>query len=226
MFLAQNPAPAHVRWIIAGISIAMILFSRWFQNKFKLDRDSQMQMQMKNQELQERMKIAKAEGNQEELLRVNVELMDTMKDMSKKQFIPMCIRSAIWMGLWGILQLIFGQYDEFLSFNFIFGRKLISLYLLASLSFTAVSLLYNFIKKKLKPVDPEKDDKPVYDHIGGLKDNLQVMQETEANNNADMNNYNSAGIVQSSSANNNYSENSYDSGNNNSNKSWKNRLDD
>jgi hypothetical protein len=162
------------------------------------------------------MKIAKSEGNQEDLYKLNEEMMKIMKNMYKKQLIPMMIRSFVWIGLFGLLRLLFNDYDEFLTFNFIFGKDLFSLYLLVSLSFTAISILFKIIKKKIRPVEETEKEEPVFDQIGALK---QTYTFKESGGQQKKNNeYNSS---YTPSRNESYQESTPTNE-----KSWKNRLDE
>ena len=146
----------------------MSLLSQWFTKKYAVPAAEQMQMQMKIQDLQMRMKDAR--GDQEMMMQMNQEMMVLMKQMYKKQLIPMMLRSLIWIALFGLLQLIFKGYDQYLPFNFIFGRTMFSLYLLVSLSFSIVMILGKLILK----ANPEKhlEEEKVIDHINALDNNI------------------------------------------------------
>lgn len=167
-------APPNVIWTIAGICIAMSLFSQWFSKRFSVPREQQMETQRRTQELQARMKDAR--GDQEAMMQMNQEMMVLMKGMYKKQIIPMFIRSIIWFGLWGLLNLFFGQYDEYLPFNFVMGRTLFSLYIFVSLSFSVVMMGGKMIARKINPEKHAKKE-VIVDHINALDNNIMYTPE-------------------------------------------------
>ena len=123
MFLQETTglAPPEVIWPIVGICIVMSLLSQWFTKKYAVPASEQMQLQMKIQDLQMRMKDAR--GDQEMMMQMNQEMMVLMKLMYKKQLIPMMLRSIIWIALFGLLRLLFGGYDEYLPFGFILEEQ-------------------------------------------------------------------------------------------------------
>ena len=162
-------APPSVIYTVAAICIAMSLFSQWFSKRFSIPRAEQMETQRTIQDLQARMKDA--QGNQEAMLQMNQEMMVLMKGMYKKQIIPMMIRSGIWIGLWAILRAVFGDYTEFLPFNFVFGRTLFDLYILVSLIFSLVLMVGKLILRKLNPEKHTKKE-VVVDHINALNNNI------------------------------------------------------
>ena len=165
---ATYPPLTDFLWIIA-ISIAFSLFTRWFQKKFAISRENQMDMQMQIQDLKDQ--INDARGNQELMMQLNQEMMVLFQKMSKKQLIPTLLRSVLWFGLLGLLNLLFGGYDEYLPFNF-FQRSLFALYILVSL---AVSLVMFGIKKLIQQFRPSLDEKKeevVIDHLRALRGNI------------------------------------------------------
>ncbi|WP_371803646.1 EMC3/TMCO1 family protein [Candidatus Lokiarchaeum ossiferum] len=180
MFLQTDPtiAPPNVVWTIAGICIAMSLFSQWFSKRFSVSREQQMETQRRTQELQARMKEAR--GDQEAMMRMNQEMMELMKGMYKTQLIPMLIRSVIWFGLWGLLNLFFGDYDEYLPFNFVMGRKLFSLYIFVSLCFSVVLVGGKMIARKLNPEKHAKQE-VIVDHINALDTKIMYASENPQN---------------------------------------------
>ena len=125
-----------------------------------------MDLQMQIQDLKDQ--INNARGNQELMMQLNQEMMVLFQQMSKKQLVPMLIRSLLWFGLLGLLNLLFGQYTEFLPFPFLFGRGLFSLYLFVSLSLSLVMFGYKKLKEKMNP-PLEKKEEAVIDHIRALR---------------------------------------------------------
>ena len=119
--LLEVDAPINAIAWITVISIAFSLFTRWFQKRFAISRENQMDLQMQIQDLKDQ--INNARGNQELMMQLNQEMMVLFQQMSKKQLVPMLIRSLLWFGLLGLLNLLFGQYTVFLPFPFLFGGR-------------------------------------------------------------------------------------------------------
>ena len=178
MFIVESsPAPLEIKLIIAGISVIIYFLSRWFQKRFAMDQKGQIELQTKIQDLKDRMNEVR--GDYEQMAILNQKMMLLMREMSKKQFIPMLIRSVVWYGIFWLLKLIFAQYNEFLSFNLVFGRTLFSLYLLVTLSISLVVLIFNFIRKKIKPEDVSKKEEYIVDHLRALDQNLIINEGKE-----------------------------------------------
>ena len=81
------------------------------------------------------------------------EMMAAMKDMMKNQMLPMCLRSLLFLGIFFVLGLIYGEYTEILPFNILFfGRGWVALYLVTSLG---LSLVIFLLKKLFGKKEPE-----------------------------------------------------------------------
>ncbi len=172
-----------VIWQISFITLFMLLLSQWFQKKFSLSQESQMSMQADITDLQERMKSAK--GDTQQMQQLNAELMVVMKNMSKKQMIPMLLRSFLFFGLFGILRWVYGDYKEgLLPFKVLLGDGYLGLYFTLSLSLSLVIML---IKMAIKKLNPEKDKKKenFIDQAKVLRSNIIYAREepNEENNN-------------------------------------------
>ena len=92
--LLEVDAPINAIAWITVISIAFSLFTRWFQKRFAISRENQMDLQMQIQDLKDQ--INNARGNQELMMQLNQEMMVLFQQMSKKQLVPMLIRSLLW----------------------------------------------------------------------------------------------------------------------------------
>ncbi len=102
-----------------------------------------------------------------------------IKNTYKNQLIPMLIRSLIWFGFLGLLNLLYGEPDtDYLSFNFLFGKGIFNLFILVSLLFSILTLL---IKKLLIRMNPEKFDKEKPEKIAMLENDVNVINPTIAN---------------------------------------------
>ncbi len=175
-------------WQIMLITVVINVFSQWFTKKFSLSQESQMSMQADIKDLQDRMKYAK--GDVQQMEQLNAEMMVVMKDMSKKQMIPMFIRSLVFFGLWGLLGLIYGDWKEgLLPFKLLFGDGYAGLYITFSL---VLSLGIALVKMAIKKLNPEKVDKKenVIDHAKVLRSNIIYADEEPKDENND---YNSIG---------------------------------
>jgi len=175
-------------WQIMLITVVINILSQWFTKKFSLSQESQMNMQADIKDLQDRMKYAK--GDMQQMEQLNAEMMVVMKDMSKKQMIPMFIRSLVFFGLWGILGWIYADWKEnLLPFKVLFGNGYAGLYITFSL---LLSLGIMLVKMAIKKMNPEKDDKKenVIDQAKVLRSNIIYANEEPKDENND---YNSIG---------------------------------
>ena len=175
-------------WQILLITVVINILSQWFTKKFSLSQGSQMNMQADIKDLQDRMKYAK--GDMQQMEQLNAEMMVVMKNMSKKQMIPMLIRSLVFFGLWAILGWIYADWkDGLLPFKVLFGDGYAGLYITSSL---ILSLGIALVKMAIKKMNPEKDDKKenVIDHAKVLRSNIIYADEEPKDENDD---YNSIG---------------------------------
>ncbi|MCF2141426.1 MAG: TMCO1/EMC3 family protein [Candidatus Lokiarchaeota archaeon] len=164
-------APPEVVWQIVGISLLMVAFSQWFSHRYAVSAESQMQTQMLVQDLQDQLRIAQSENNPQLIAQINADMMKLVSEMSKKQFLPMMIRSVVFFAMWGLMRLLYGGYDEYLPFTFIFGRTLFSLYLLVSFAAAFVIMIVKMIYKKLNP-DKIKKKEIIHDKLRALQSNI------------------------------------------------------
>jgi uncharacterized membrane protein (DUF106 family) len=175
-------------WQIMLITVLINIFSRWFTKKFSISQESQMNMQADIKDLQDRMKYAKGDTAQMEQL--NAEMMVVMKTMSKKQMIPMLIRSLVFFGIWGLLGLIYGDWKEdLLPFDVLFGSGYAGLYITFSL---VLSIGIMLVKLGFKKMNPEIEDKKenVIDQAKVLRSNIIFANEEPKD---EVNDYNPSG---------------------------------
>ena len=99
--------------------------------------------------LQERMKNAQALGDIQMMAQLQSETMRFTRQIMIKQFIPLCLRCFIFIGIFSALGFIYAEYDSnLLPFNVLFfGSGWVGLYLLFSIS---ISLLIYGAKKLYK----------------------------------------------------------------------------
>jgi len=179
---------ANAIWQIMLITVVINILTQWFSKKFSLSQEVQMNMQADIKDLQDRMKYAK--GDMQQMEQLNAEMMVVMKDMSKKQMIPMLVRSLIFFGLWALLGWIYADWKEdLLPFKLLFGNGYAGLYITFSL---VLSLGIALIKMAIKKLNPEKVDKKenVIDQAKVLRSNIIYADEEPKDENND---YNSIG---------------------------------
>ncbi len=168
-------APFSVILQIAAFSAVILILSSWFSKKFAVSAEAQMQMQYKMQDLQTRLR--EAQTNPQLMQELNLELAALMKEMYKKQIIPMCIRSVVFFGFWGLMQVLYGsKYDGFLPFptTFAFGRTLFFLYLVISFSISILMWLVKFLYRKLKGTGPTQKEEVFIDHARALGSTFNI----------------------------------------------------
>jgi uncharacterized membrane protein (DUF106 family) len=171
----MTTAPNDVILQIIFISIGMVLLSQWFQKRFSLPRETQMHLQERLQNIQNEMRVS--QSNPRQMQSLQNEMMEIMRTIMKKQMAPMCARSILFLGIWGLLGLLYGQYDEVIPFWFIFGRGWFALYFLVSI---ILSIIIALIKKEIKKRKPQDEQGSYIDTIQGMKNNLVINQRAPA----------------------------------------------
>jgi len=125
--------------------------------------------------------MAQMARNQQEMDAASQEMMLILREMSKKQFIPMIIRTVIWFGIWGILQLLFRKYDEIVPFDVLFfGRGVFALYFLVSMSFSIVLMFGRMLNKKMNPNASGQKEEYIHDHLQVLSTKIALEGEQES----------------------------------------------
>ncbi|MFO8017047.1 MAG: hypothetical protein R6U96_00285 [Promethearchaeia archaeon] len=119
------------------IALGMVVLSRIFNRIFGLSPDKMKGMREKAQNLQERIRNAQTMGDPQMMHDLQVESQELMKDMAKRQFLPMCIRCIIFLGIFSVIGLIYGQYDGWFWVYFISSLVF---------SFSAMGLRYAYRK--------------------------------------------------------------------------------
>ncbi len=176
-------------WQISLMTVVIVIISQWSQKKYALSPESQMKMQTDIKDLQDRMKYAK--GDMQQMEQLNAEMMLVMKDMSKKQMIPMLIRSVLFLGFWALLGWIYSDYKNgLLPFKVLFGDGYAGLYITLSLSISLLIMLVKLVMKKLNPEKIEKKE-TIIDQAKVLKSNIIYASEEPNDENDDYNSINS-----------------------------------
>ncbi len=139
-------------WIqIMLISLGMVALGLAFNYIFGLTGSKMKERRMKAKNLQERLKNAQMIGDPRMMQEVQMEAMALTKDMMKRQFIPMCIRCFIFIGIFIGLSFVYSDYSSgLLPFEIpLFGSGWFVLYFLFSLAFSLIFYLITFIYKKI-----------------------------------------------------------------------------
>jgi len=131
---------------IMFITIGMIILGMILNYILGLRRENLSEMRKKALNLQERMRNAQLINDYQMMAQMQRESMQFMKLMMRKQFIPMCIRCIIFLGMFAILGFIYADYASgLLPFPVLFfGNGWIAVYFLFSIG---LSLLIYGVKK-------------------------------------------------------------------------------
>jgi len=111
--------------------------------------------------LQERMRNAQVIGDAQLMVQLQRETMHLTKQIMLKQFIPLCLRCSIFIGIFAILSFIYTDYDSgLLPFPLLFfGSGWFALYFLFSISVSLIAYGVKRLYKKLtgKDIRTQKD---------------------------------------------------------------------
>ena len=129
---------------IMFIALGMVIFSTFLNRIFGLKLEDMKQLQERLLNHQERMRNAQALGDMQMMQELQMESAALMKTMLKKQFLPMCVRCIIFIGIFALIGFIYAPYDFWFITYFLFSLLF---------SFSAMGIRYAY--KKLT----HKDDK-------------------------------------------------------------------
>ncbi|MFX1499521.1 MAG: EMC3/TMCO1 family protein, partial [Promethearchaeota archaeon] len=109
------------------------------------------EMRKKALNLQERMKNAQLLGDYQLMIKTQQESMIFMKQLMKKQILPMCFRCIIFIGIFVVLSIIYSDYASgILPFPIlIFGSGWVAIYIIFSIT---ISLLIFAVKRIYKKI--------------------------------------------------------------------------
>ncbi|MHA2283704.1 MAG: hypothetical protein ACXAC5_22915 [Promethearchaeota archaeon] len=140
---------------ILGITIGMIILGMVLNKILGLSKEKMADFREKALNIQERMRNAQLVGDVRMQAQLQRETLQFTKRIMLKQFVPLCIRCVIFLVIFGILGLIYAEYDRgLLPFPILFlGNGWIALYFIFSISFSliiyALKKLYKRITGKL-----------------------------------------------------------------------------
>ncbi|MBD3350112.1 MAG: DUF106 domain-containing protein [Candidatus Lokiarchaeota archaeon] len=165
--------------VVFLITLGMVIVSKLFSKKFGLNMQQQMENQERLQNLQQ--ELMKAQSDPMEMQRIQAESAELMSSMMKKQMLPMCLRSLLFFGIFGLLAAFYAGVEFDKNPIQIFGPGYASLYFMYSIG---LSLVFWGIKKIIRAIKPElkeKDEKFV-DHARLLKSHINVAPEPSYGN--------------------------------------------
>ncbi len=133
------------------ITIGMVILGMILNYVLGLRKENMSEMRKKAINLQERMRNAQLLNDYQAMAQMQRESVQFMKLMMRKQFIPMCIRCIIFLGIFAVLGFIYSDYSSgLLPFPLlIFGNGWVAIYFLFSIGF---SLLIYGVKKLYKKI--------------------------------------------------------------------------
>jgi len=161
---------------ILFITIVMVILGMILNHVLGLKKQALSDMRKKALNLQERMKNAQALGDYQLMVQTQQESIQFMKQMMKKQFIPMCIRCIIFLGIFGVLGLIYADYTSgLLPFPLlIFGSGWVAFYIIFSIS---ISLIIYGLKRLYKKITGKENKTQSY-----LREIMGLISPSQQNN--------------------------------------------
>ena len=160
---------------ILFITIGMITLGMFLNYFLGLRKEALREMRKKALNLQERMKNAQLLGDYQLMAQTQQESIQFMKQMMKKQFIPLCIRCVIFLSIFAVLGFIYSEYDRgLLPFPLlIFGNGWVAIYIIFSLS---ISLIIYGVKRLYKKITGKGTKSQSY-----LKELMGLISPTQQN---------------------------------------------
>ena len=162
------PITNAIIWQIVGFSILMIALSQFFNWKYRISPEDMIDFQERMRLLQEELKLAQSQGDQQKFRELSSELQVLMKELMQKQMYPSCLRTLVFIVILSIVGGIYGEYENILG-----GLNWFWFYVL--LSFLG-NMFINMIRKKVKESRGEQDVN-VRDSLRVLQQNLMVNRD-------------------------------------------------
>jgi uncharacterized membrane protein (DUF106 family) len=136
---------------IMFITIGMIILGMVLNKLLGLSKDKISEFKEQAQNLQERMRNAQVIADMRMMAQLQRETVQFTKSIVLKQFVPLCLRCFIFIGIFAVLSIIYADYDRgLLPFPLlIFGNGWVAIYFIFSISF---SLILFGIKKLYKRI--------------------------------------------------------------------------
>ena len=122
------------------ITIGMVIFGMILNRFLGLSREKMAEFKEQALNLQERIRNAQVVGDVQMMAQVQRETLQFTKKIMLKQFVPLCVRCFIFIGIFAILGIIYADYDSgLLPFPLlIFGTGWVALYFIFSIGFSLI----------------------------------------------------------------------------------------
>jgi hypothetical protein len=141
-----EPLTIDIIYQLMFISFGLVLFSLLLNKILGVKPSKMKEIRDKAKNLRERVRQAEILGDTQLLQQLQVETMTLMKTMLKKQLVPMCIRCIIFIGIFIVMSMVYGQYEYWFWIYFLFSF---------SFSMAAFGLRYLY-KRIMKKEDKRK----------------------------------------------------------------------
>ena len=138
------PAELAQYLIVLAICVGMTTISQLFRHFFGMKPEKSMAMQQRLRELQTEMMAAR--DDPETLAQIQQEAAQTYKTTMRKQLIPSCVSSLLFLGIWWVVGSLFGEYYFFGMPTWTFYIP----YLLFSLTINGGIFLVRYLIKRSK----------------------------------------------------------------------------
>ena len=146
---------------ILFITIGMFIFGFLLNKILGISKETMKDFTEKALNLQERMRNAQVLDDTQLMSQLQRETIQLTKQIMLKQFIPICLRCSIFIGIFGILSLIYTDYGRgLLPFPLLFfGSGWLALYFLFSISISLIAYGVKRLYKKLtgREIRTQKD---------------------------------------------------------------------
>lgn len=172
MFMETVPASSTDYIIVLLITIAMMVVSQIFSRKFGGSFSQQIQNQERIKAMQQ--ELMEARNDPVRMQQIQGEYMKLMNDLMKKQMLPMCLRSGIFLGIFFIMNSIFSGKTFDANPIKIFGPTFASLYFMYSIGIMLIIYLVKYIMKKVRPTQNQSDKEQFIDNIRALQSNIKI----------------------------------------------------
>jgi len=139
--MTPKPLTTDVIFELMVIALAMVLFSLLLNKLLGVRTSKMKEIRDKAKNLRERVRQAEILGDAVLLQQLQIETMALMKDMLKKQLIPMCVRCLIFLGIFIIISMLYSQYESWFWIYFLFSFSF-------SMIVFGIKYLYKRITKK------------------------------------------------------------------------------
>ncbi|MFW9822230.1 MAG: hypothetical protein ACFFE4_04815 [Candidatus Thorarchaeota archaeon] len=129
---------------IMGITIGMIILGMVLNRVLGLTKEKISEFREKALNIQERMRNAQAVGDVQMMTRTQQDTMQFTKQIMIKQFVPLCVRCVIFIGIFALIGFFYADYTSgLLPFNLLFlGNGWVAWYFIFSISFSLI--IYGF----------------------------------------------------------------------------------